>query len=722
MAGHPGTPRAPRLWLACVSALLIILQQVGGKAARDALFLSLYPAADLPKVAIFSALLAIVAVLSLSRLLVRFGPARVVPGAFILTALLFATEWLLYSRAPGLVALLLYVHVATFGALVISAFWSVVSEVFDPHSAKFAVSRIAAAGTAGGLAGGLIAERFGAWASVPALLPVLAIVNLSCAAGVALLSRHGVNSDPEPAERPWGNVARSPYLRSLALLVTCTAVVSAMADYVLKAQAAAELTTGAQLIGFFAAFYTVTSLATFVVQTLLTRPTLQRIGLGGTLAGLPAMMILTGAVGLTTMRLWTATLVRGAETVLANSFFRSSYELLYTPLPAEQKRSTKSIIDVACDRAGDILGSGLVLGLLAITPAGISNRAVLFAAVLAAVVGVALSIRLHHGYVSELATSLRQGLVTIREADDLDQTTRLTLSQTLSAVDRDQLLAQIRDLRASQSLSFNAARAMNWAGKQHDQLRAWIDELTGSDPAQLRSALARRPLDARASPILIELLGHPDQRVVEAAVDALKELAPRIVGQLIDCLLDDEQPIVVRRRIPRVLRVCTTARAVRGLGDALFDASFSIRYRAAKALLGICEQSSELRPPKNLLFAAAEQELTRSTPEADWVGERDEFTTATVATDPRLDQVFVLLSLALDRDSIQMARRALDHGDAKLRGTALEYLDNVVPERVHDLLLAALNQTRARSERRKQDEVLAELRRSMAVTPAKTPR
>ena len=51
-------------------------------------------------------------------------------------------------------------HAST-GALVISGFWSVVNERFDPHSAKGMVSRIGTGATVGGVVGGLVAWRVG---------------------------------------------------------------------------------------------------------------------------------------------------------------------------------------------------------------------------------------------------------------------------------------------------------------------------------------------------------------------------------------------------------------------------------------------------------------------------------------------------------------------------------------------------------------------------------
>jgi hypothetical protein len=60
--------------------------------------------------------------------------------------------------------------------------------------------------------------------------------------------------------------------------------------------------------------------------------------------------------------------------------------------------------------------------------------------------------------------------------------------------------------------------------------------------------------------------------------------------------------------------------------------------------------------------------------------------------DRNLQHVFTLLSLALDRDAIVLSLRALSSQDANLRGTALEYLHNVLPERVREPLWPRLTE------------------------------
>ena len=166
---------------AVVSAGAMIAFQVGGKATRDALFLSNFPVTALPGMLVASAAFSILAVLLASRLMSANGPAAIIPFAFGVSSILLIAEWLAFTVAPGAVAVLLYLHMAAFGAILVSGFWSMIAELFDPRSAKARIGRIAAGGTLGGLLGGVIAERTGAIFSVSAMLPVLAAFHFICA-------------------------------------------------------------------------------------------------------------------------------------------------------------------------------------------------------------------------------------------------------------------------------------------------------------------------------------------------------------------------------------------------------------------------------------------------------------------------------------------------------------------------------------------------------------
>ncbi len=332
----------------------MLAHQVAGKAARDGLFLSRYPVSDLPKIVLAAAILAVLLGWAFSHLLTRFSPRRVVPVAVLVSGLLQFTEWTFLSRYPDIVVVIVYLHIVGFGAVLLSGFWSVANEAFDPREAKARFGRIAGMGTVGGISGGLLAERVVAYFDATSILLLLAILHILAAALLFTL-RKLTREHHQSLNIPENSSAReafqkAPFLWSLATLVLLGTTSAALLDYLFKSGASLEFGKGQSLVRFFAMFYTGSQVLTFLVQTIITRFSLEKLGLARTVMSLP-VAIVAGSIG----RLMFPTFpmiagVRSLELILRGSLFRSGYELFYTPIPAQDKRSVKTIIDVGFDR------------------------------------------------------------------------------------------------------------------------------------------------------------------------------------------------------------------------------------------------------------------------------------------------------------------------------------------------------------------------------------
>src|SRR5688572_5484805 len=129
-----GTHSTSAATAATFTAVAMIANQVAGKATRDALFLSAFDVTSLPYMFIAASLFSLVMVLLFSRILTRFGPSRVLPLSFAASAVLLFGEWLVLRRDTRLASVLLYLHMAGLGSILISGFWSVVNERFDPRA------------------------------------------------------------------------------------------------------------------------------------------------------------------------------------------------------------------------------------------------------------------------------------------------------------------------------------------------------------------------------------------------------------------------------------------------------------------------------------------------------------------------------------------------------------------------------------------------------------
>lgn len=696
VSDRPQTEHRRVIATAMLVAAAMIAQQIAGKAARDAFFLTEFSVRALPVVMVVSAILSIAVVLLVSRLLSRISPAHAVPGIFLVNAVLFVGEYVLSRQAPRVAAFVVYLHTAALGAAAISAFWSVINERFDPHTAKKAIARIAIGATFGGVVGGLAAWQLAKLVSIPVLFLILACVNVICAAGIAAVGKGsaGPIGTQEGSPSALQVMRETPYLRQLALLVALGAVTESAIDFVFKASAQAEYASAADMVTFFAIFHTATGLITFGLQTAVVERTLRAVGLTGTVAFRPGIMVGGGVLALIFPQLWAATVLRGGAQTIENSFYRSGYEILYTPLSPQKKRPTKTLIDVGFEKLGVALGSGAVLLVVAVSP-GHASTILLATGVAVGTLALIVCTRLHTGYVDALAESLRSGVVELDDTQVVDRTTMYTLSQTATALDRDKLLEEIAAIRATKGLPLVMGSVSVVDVK--DELVEAIVDLRSGDPSRIRRRLrSREPL---ASPLVAHVLPLLQRReYLSDAIAALRSVAGAAVGQLVDALLDPQTPPAVRRRLPRVLSAVADQRAVDGLLAALADSAFEVRDWCAVALNTLVTDHDGLHVDEQVVFAAV---------------------TAEAAVDARdgrrqLEHIANVLSLVLDRDTIQLAFRALVTDDAGLRGTGLEYLENVVPPPVYAAIrpkftTAPSRPTRVRPPRQVVDELLTSL-------------
>ena len=723
------------------TAALMIAQQVGAKATRDALFLSHFAPSALPAVMGAGAVLGIGTALVSGRWLARVGPSRCVPWLFGLNAAAFAGEYLAASSAPAQVAIVLYLHVASLAAVAASGFWSAINERFDPYTAKRVIGRIGAGATLGGVLGGLATERLGRMLPLGEMLLGFALLNALTATGAWLLRDHPdarAGRAPARSEPALRVLRRTPYLRDLALLVALLAVADTLVDYVFKAEAGRALGQGPALLAFFALFYTASSIVTFALQWGLNRKALERLGLGGAVALLPGTILLTSAIGVAAPGLGSAGALRGLSAVLESSLYRSGYELLFTPLAPAAKRATKALLDVAISRAGTIAGSAVVVATLALWPA-FAHPSLLIACAVLSAGALVLSMRLHAGYVAQLAHSLRAGVVQLDERDVVDPATRRTLAESVATLDRAELLRKLEEFKRSSlvpaapiaAAAPDQPAAPQVAGSGGEPAPGWIARaaaLASGDRARVRAALAEPLAPELIAPALALLANDAFATEIGAA---LKTVAPRHTGQLLDALLDRDRPLALRRRLPPLLEQVRGERVQRGLLAALGDEAFAVRARAAQALVRVVEHEGGSALSEAEIWNVVRRELDRSeagetavpaasdpprslktTPDSATprAATPNAVTPSSAPHAPHLiELLFALFGVCLEREAVALSLQAILGDDSRLRGTALEYLDNVLPPDVRERVWPFLRAARSERPKRATQAIVQEL-------------
>ena len=675
------------LRVAMVTAAIMLAHQVAAKALRDTAFLTAWPATALPLMTVGTAAFTGILVPVFSRLLARFSPVAVVALGFLLSAAGHVLEWTWYD-AGRWTSVIIYLHLAGAGAVLLSGFWSLIAERFDPAGARASYGRIAAAGTVGGIAGSIVAERIAVVAAPDAVLLLLCGLHVLCATGLLIL-RRAPTLLPRAAHAKDGEsglraTLRSPYLRTIASFVILTSAVSAVLDFILKSNASASFGTGPQLLRFFSLFYGTVQVLTFIAQTR-ANSTLRRIGIDGVLTSLPVGVGAAAALALVVPSWSLIVLLRTVESVLHNSLFRSGYELLFVPMDPATRRRAKTTLDVVCDRLGEAAGSALVQ---IVVMAGVLSRGpTLLAATLVMAAGAfwvgrrfgPLYLKLVEHEVVRYHDAPQVSLVSEAGWTLLQMPEARTWLQ--SSGDKLETPAAITPLPS-------------------DSPMALLADLRSSDVERVTAALGRAASFERIHVAqTIDLLAWDAVRA--PAHEALTQVASDHLGMLVDALLNPATDFVVRRRLPRILGTVPSRRSLEELINGLEDQRFEVRYHCSRAISRIMARNPELSVDPARVIAIVEREL--AVPPQRWRGykllDRPELdgpadTGAAHEDDSTyLEYLTLLLSTFLGREPLDAAVQGVRSPDPGVRGLAMEYLDQVLPPVVLERLTSLIAST-----------------------------
>jgi len=162
---------------------------------------------------------------------------------------------------------------------------------------------------------------------------------------------------------------------------------------------------------------------------------------------------------------------------------------------------------------------------------------------------------------------------------------------------------------------------------------------------------------------------------------------------------------------------------VDGLLLGLHDKRFEVRFQCARSLAVIHDKNPATRIEEARVFEIVQVETKVGRPV--WESQRlllqlddrdddvfvDEFVKDRAGRS--LAHVFTLLSLVLPTEPLRIAFRGLQTDDPGLRGTALEYLEGVLPPRIRQGLWPFLDDARAvAAPARAREDILADLLRS----------
>jgi len=339
-----------------------------------------------------------------SALVARWPRRRFLPWVYRFFAinllLFFAALQLGPATAEIWIGRVFFVWTSVFNLFVVSVFWSFMADVFRTDQGRRIYGLLAAGGTLGSIAGAAVTaglvERFG---SAPLLL-VSALLLEGAAFCARLLGREASETSAAQARAEGealgggplaglAHVLSSPYLLGLCGFLFLYTIGSTLLYFLQVDIVSGAFTDRGERTAFFARIDLWVNGITLLLQTGLTGRLLTRLGVGGTLALLPALSV-AGFVALglaPSLPLLVVFLVARRATNFALA--RPARELLFVPLAREDKYKAKNFIDTVVYRLGDQTGAWTSSG---IAMAGLGVGAVAAVAAPLAALWLALAI------------------------------------------------------------------------------------------------------------------------------------------------------------------------------------------------------------------------------------------------------------------------------------------------------------------------------------------
>jgi ATP/ADP translocase len=562
------------------------------KPPRNAYFLSTAGAVNLPWAYIASAGFSVLATLAYARWVAPLSRRRQILGSQGLIALTLVVFWILLQQPSAWVAGAFYVWIQVFGLLLLSQFFLLGNDLFDPRQAKRIYGFIGAGGLAGGVAGsaaaGFLANEIGSdnllWLGVALLVGCAGLALKVFRAGrfrsAGKTGQEGRDTDGENVVGGFGVLRRVHHLQMIALLLFLAVLASTFVDWIYNAAVEAAHPDRDEQTEFIGQSFAIFNGIAFGAQLLLVSPAMRYLGLAGALMALP-LGLGFGVVSLLVLPgLWTATVAKGADTGLQYSIDQSAREILYLPVPTPLVQRAKPFIDVVVRRLADGVAGVLLLagGSVAVGVRGLSLVTLALIGMWAlAVVGVRRSYR----RAIEKLLSVRD--IDLEEAveESFDsQSMRQLMAELEPTVEADRIefaLGLLRGFRPELLRDRALALLEHPEGSVRARALDLLTEIAGPAEAERARSLAEDPDSrVRASATLLltrverngrmasleSWLDSGDEHLIEAALTAMllhgddgaRDRASQAISRLVRQVGEDGVParVAVARALGRI--------------------------------------------------------------------------------------------------------------------------------------------------------------------------
>ena len=468
----------------------------------------------------------------------------------------------IFRVGQGLISVsAIYLFRLILGVLLLSQFWTLANDIYDPRQAKRFFGFIGGGSALGGLTASFLVQQTIETIGFNNLLLVSAALVTGCMAIATIVVNRTQNltfNEITSGGKETGvkgtealrMLRESKHLQVIAIVIGLASMGAALVETQLNL-AVEEFAGAGETGGIATLLATVqlyTSLAGFVIQVLLTSAIHRRLGIGVALLLLPISLGGTAVAVLISGGLWSAMLARVFDASLRYSVDKTTREILFMPLPSELKYQAKPFVDVTVVRGSQSVVNLLILLLIKDWGFGLSWPQLSVVSLVLVMLWAYMSVRARRGYLAAFRGSIERRDVQPAKMrlDVADLSTIETLVEELSHPDERRVLYAIDILESldkrnlvtplllHHSSAVVRARALDAVGSARTEIaRQWAPTIQGmikdDNPEVRASAIAALAniRDEDATALARALLADDDPRIVATAAVALSQSGRR---------------------------------------------------------------------------------------------------------------------------------------------------------------------------------------------------
>jgi AAA family ATP:ADP antiporter len=309
-----------------------------------------------------------------SRALGKVPKLWVLPGTQVAIIALLVSFWFLFKTGQVWVsAAFFFFGRLILGIFLISQFWTLANEIYDPRQAKRVFGFIGGGAMLGGMTGSgltaLLVKRVGTENLILFSAAILGLCFFLILEIQRRTSPEGgsfrVKGESLGGAEALAMLRGSRHLQLIALVIGFSALGAATLELQLYMASEAVVAGEDAITSFLAEITFYISLIGFVIQIYFTSRIYSLLGIGFALAVLPVSLGATAVIILLNKALWASSVARVTDSALRYSLDKTTRETLFLPLSAELKLKAKGFVDVVADR---FIGKGIgsVMQILAI--------------------------------------------------------------------------------------------------------------------------------------------------------------------------------------------------------------------------------------------------------------------------------------------------------------------------------------------------------------------